>query len=64
MKPPRPADAVAALPRESSARKIARQRKLRAILSKGIGLPRHELTDSLWPGYAETYRPEQSTLVS
>jgi hypothetical protein len=63
MKPHTPADGAGSLPREAPARKLARQRKLRTILRKGLGLPRHELAGALWPGYAESYRPEQPTLV-
>lgn len=63
MKPPSPADGAGSLPKEAPARKLARQRKLRAILRQGLGLPRQELANSLWPGYAENYRPELPALV-
>lgn len=63
MKPRSPADGAGSLPRETPARKRTRQRKLRAILRKGLGLPRHELAGSLWPGYAESYRPELPSLM-
>jgi hypothetical protein len=64
MKPPTPALRAGSLRPETPARKIARLRKLRAILRQGFGLPRQELANSLWPGYAESYRPEQPSRVS
>lgn len=64
MKPPPPAAGAGSLPREGPARKLARQRKLHAILRQGIGLPPGELKHSLWPGYAESYRPEQQPHAS
>jgi hypothetical protein len=63
MKPPAPADRAGSPSPETPARKLTRQRKLRAILRKGLGLPRHELANSLWPGYAEAYRPEFPSVV-
>ena len=47
------------LPKETRVQKAARLRKLRAILKKGMGMSPKELKDSLWPGYAETYRSER-----
>ena len=52
------------LPKETPAQKATRVRKLRAILKKGMGMSPKELKDSLWPGYAETYRSEGGFRVS
>jgi hypothetical protein len=53
-----------AFPKETPAQKAARRRKLHAILKKGMGMSPQELKDSLWPGYAETYRSDRSFSVS
>ncbi len=52
-----------ALPKETPAQKAARRRKLQAILKKGLGMSPQELKDSLWPGYAETYRSNRTCTV-
>lgn len=51
-------------PPETPAERAARIRKLRAILKKGMGMSPKDLKDSLWPGYAETYRSERGFQVS
>jgi hypothetical protein len=53
-----------ALPKETPTKKAARRRKLHAILKKGMGLSPKDLRDSLWPGYAETYRSDRKFTVS
>lgn len=63
MKPKAPAVGAGSPPREKPAHPSTRQRKLRAVLRKGLGLSPAELKDSLWPGYAETYRTEQFTTL-
>ncbi len=64
MKPNISADDSRALPKETPARKAARRRKLHAILKKGMGMSPQELKDSLWPGYAETYRSDRKFTVT
>lgn len=53
-----------ALPKETPAQKAARRRKLHAILKRGMGMSPKELKDSLWPGYAETFRSDRKLSVS
>ena len=64
MKPKISSDSSGALPKETPARKTARRRRLRAILKRGMGMSAKELKDSLWPGYAETYRSDRKFTVT
>jgi hypothetical protein len=41
---------------EMALKEIARKAKLKAILSKGLGMTPEELKNSFRPGYYETYR--------
>jgi hypothetical protein len=63
MKSKVPVGVPGALPYEPPARLAARIRKLRVLLRKGLGLSAPELSDSLWPGYAEAFRSEHDFRV-
>ncbi len=63
MKPKAPSAGAGSPPREKPARQPAPNRKLRAVLRRGLGLSPDQLKDSFWPGYAESYRTEQFTTL-
>ena len=50
---------------EMALKELARKAKLKALLKRGLGAKKPgELRDSLFPGYAETYRAMPAALMA